>query len=325
MIVYARYNNGRRAEFELATLIEETASGLAVIKRAVTTEASEFVASFRDKFQRLSERAIPLTPVEVEVRGNEAHFPYVEGDTLLIEWTRCLKSASRQDLLAAVDEFKRLLEAFPIVDWSPNRRFSEIWGDTGQPGEPALSCGLVDLNLDNIIRRADGKLFLIDYEWLFDFPMPRKFVLFRALVGWYGASTSHRPWDVCSLEELFQHVEISEEDVFRLTGMESAFQEHVTGQLSTFAADLANLLRNVPSTLHSPSAVFDLSVRAIREQITDLELDNVKKHEWIVKLEESCASKDQWIAQLEEICSNKEKWIEKLTLDIKTLNGDQEG
>ena len=49
-----------------------------------------------------------------------------------------------------------------------------------------MECGKemnIDMSFDNIITdQTDNKYKIIDYEWVFPFPIPVKFVIYRAVV-----------------------------------------------------------------------------------------------------------------------------------------------
>lgn len=66
-------------------------------------------------------------------------------------------------------------------------RFREVFGPRELTGDAACICPAnIDLILDNIFE-IDGKCQVIDCEWIFDFPIPKRFLLWRAVNELYSS------------------------------------------------------------------------------------------------------------------------------------------
>lgn len=65
----------------------------------------------------------------------------------------------------------------------PDAQFVQVFGEVSFPVE--MECGKemnIDMSFDNIIKdQTDSKYKIIDYEWVFSFPIPVKFVIYRAV------------------------------------------------------------------------------------------------------------------------------------------------
>lgn len=63
-----------------------------------------------------------------------------------------------------------------------NQEFEKIFGNVDKSKEYlCLKQGILDFNLGNLIINSKGKVYFFDYEWCFNFPIPKDFILFRAL------------------------------------------------------------------------------------------------------------------------------------------------
>ena len=195
-VSYVKFACQRRPEFSIFTAI----AGDHVIKRPLTAAALEHIRNLASNREKVAGLYNSIDPIDCEIRGDSAIFPFIEGESLTIED------------LDKVFDYKEPLSRFEVTD-----RFREIFGDIDVPeGEQAYPVVNVDSNLDNFMVSGD-KTYCIDYEWIFDFPVPVRFVRYRTLF-YAGISP-----------EKFTDFGYSDEDVKLFHSMEIAFQQYVSG------------------------------------------------------------------------------------------------
>lgn len=187
----------RKPEFRIFTAL--TKDG--VIKGPMTEKASDHIrklASNRDKIACMYNR---ITPVCCEIKDGVAVFPFISGDTLTLE------------SMDTVFDYKEPLSDFAVTD-----SFKAVFGDMEIPaGEKAYPVINVDSNLDNFML-SNGKIYCLDYEWIFDFPVPVRFVKYRLL--FYAGIAP----------EKFAEYGFTDDDVRLFHSMEIAFQQYVSGE-----------------------------------------------------------------------------------------------
>lgn len=196
-VSYVKFACLRKPEFRILTAI----TGDSVIKRPLIDAASEHIRNLASNREKVAGLYNSIDPVDCEIKGDSAIFPFIEGESLTIED------------LDKVFDYKEPLSRFEVTD-----RFREIFGDIDVPeGEQAYPMSNVDSNLDNFMV-STGKTYCIDYEWIFDFPVPVRFVRYRTLF-YAGISP-----------EKFADFGYSEEDIKFFHNMEIAFQQYVSGE-----------------------------------------------------------------------------------------------
>lgn len=196
-VSYVKFACLRKPEFRVFTAI----AGDHVIKRPLTSAASEHIRNLASNREKAAGLYNSIDPVDCEIRGDSAIFPFIEGESLTIED------------LDKVFDYKEPLSRFEATD-----SFREIFGDIDVPeGEQAYPVVNVDSNLDNFMVSGD-KTYCIDYEWIFDFPVPVRFVRYRTL--FYAGINPDK----------FADYGYSEEDVKFFHNMEIAFQQYVSGE-----------------------------------------------------------------------------------------------
>ena len=187
----------RRPEYRLFTAL--TSEG--VIKSPMTEAASDHIRKLASNRARVADVYNRITPVECEIRDGSAVFPLISGETLTIE------------SMDAVFDYKEPLSDFVVTD-----SFKAVFGDMEIPaGEKAYPVINVDSNLDNFML-SNGKIYCLDYEWIFDFPVPVRFVKYRLL--FYAGIAP----------EKFAEYGFTDDDVRLFHSMEIAFQQHVSGE-----------------------------------------------------------------------------------------------
>lgn len=196
-VSYVKFACQRKPEFRILTAITDKG----VIKRPLTDAASEHIRNLASNREKVASLYNSIEPVDCEIKGDSAIFPFIEGESLTL------------DDIDKVFDYKEPLSDFEVTD-----RFREIFGDIDVPeGEKAYPVVNVDSNLDNFMV-SNGKTYCIDYEWIFDFPVPVRFVRYRTLF-YAGISP-----------EKFADFGYSEEDIKFFHNMEIAFQQYVSGE-----------------------------------------------------------------------------------------------
>lgn len=196
-ISYVKFACLRKPEFRISTAI--TSAG--VIKRPMTEEAADHIRKLASNKDMIADMYNRITPADCEIRGGLAVFPFVSGEALTL------------DSMDEVFDYKG-----PLSDFAVTERFRETFGDIEIPaGEKAYPAINVDSNLDNFMV-SDGKTYCIDYEWVFDFQVPVRFVKYRTL--FYAGITP----------EQFADYGFSDEDIRFFHSMEIAFQQYVSGK-----------------------------------------------------------------------------------------------
>jgi SAM-dependent methyltransferase len=229
-VILARYSRSRLPQYRIETRILETGEGTVVQKRALEPAAADHVAAVVAHHQALQPLAGPLRVPPATLRGGVAEVPYVPGTSLESELLDALLTRDAERTRGAVDVFVRLVHAL-----SATCHGVAAFGDDGIGG-PVLLSGILDINLDNLIKDASGLWWLIDVEWRRPEPVAADFVISRGL--------EHIVWKRHDLiagllepQELFDRAGIDPGRRRVFQAQEKSFQRLVRGEQPTFAVD----------------------------------------------------------------------------------------
>ncbi|MBQ9631306.1 MAG: hypothetical protein IJV04_00090 [Lachnospiraceae bacterium] len=302
-LLYAKYNNGRAPEFATATSIvqlhddsfhPEYTDRQFVRKEALRPEGRAHIAglTFRQALAEQLYRNVRVIPA-FEM-GPDVLFPYIR---------RIRTMASRIEsrlgsLPEAVDELKRFLDLVQdyhegmIVDFRETDGFREIFGALDYAGTAAAIANLDEIP-DNFLDTPDMPT-LIDYEWIFDFPVPLRFLRFRSLYYFYvknqsiiqAQSPAAGDPDSDGGEGWFLSLfDYSSSELVRWKAMEESFQEYVHGKGRRFlyegryeknVHDIWEFLNNVEDAAGDHAMLIEDVLRATEK----LQLKNYLKYRW---------------------------------------------
>ena len=228
-IIYTKYNRIRRPEFATRTAIIRDAGGVCrVEKAALYPEGEKHIRSFADKAALMRRLYRNVQVVDADYAGDRVCFPFISGSCVghILEKHLSDKGELFKNLEAFLKETMDFADDMRIP-FTATREFTGVFGETDYQGE-AVAIANIDGIPDNFLRNENG-LMLIDYEWVFDFPVPEPFIRFRCL--YYFLAKNHSIiTGLLSEDEYFAHFGFSPEERKRWEEMDSRFQEYVHGQ-----------------------------------------------------------------------------------------------
>lgn len=233
-VLYARLNTDRDRHFSISTTIEEQAGQKIVVKNPMTGEAKRHIQRMKNQMQDYGS----WSPLMGEVKGDGISYPFLEEESLAHQAQKAVQDHDLEELKRLVGKVadicrggKRDGKGKHIMSQEMSGRerteFEQVFGaGRMMPGLACISPANIDLILDNIFEK-DGKYYVIDCEWVFDFPVPEKFILWRTINELYSTCPS--------LEELYPAGEFFSE--YGITAEMSAlfwkwgtyFAEHYVG------------------------------------------------------------------------------------------------
>ena len=254
--LYAKYSNERTENYRVCTVIGKTAGGeLTVHKSALSTKANAHIDRMESNWTRLKEQFenTGLSPVKCElIKGRErgmllagvvskakdsVRFDYVSGITLEDHLKELEGAEQYQRMEEVIREYCRKIETSgAISEFKRTAKFDEIFGRRDfKKKYAAMNPCDYDMIFSNIVldenEREKGVWTVLDYEWVWDFPVPVKFIIYRALFYHFRNREdegfimylSRKGMDVFSLCS----IDIGERMLF--AEMEHAFQMYIIG------------------------------------------------------------------------------------------------
>ena len=208
-ILYVKLNQERKEKFRLLTRIVRENGEVRAEKEAMVPQAEEFVEKLEktgtestgsDKYKNLPCRA----------ENGKISYPLLTGKTLHQEIAELAQKEDLEEIKALLKKFyQEFFGARQVVDYRTGE-FREVFGD--HPGREDYECvcpANVDLICSNIFMGENGNQ-IIDYEWMFDFPVPVNFIMWRLIHELY-THISELP-QLCHEDEMMAEFEIGYTD-----------------------------------------------------------------------------------------------------------------
>ncbi|MDD7218782.1 MAG: hypothetical protein PUI16_02145 [Clostridia bacterium] len=228
--IYSKFTRERDVKFQIETSVyEDENKQLFVGKTPLNEQGLSHVLRMHENYQYFKNNNINFL-LPCEIRDQAVIFPYASGKSVYEKLLDSAHDGDRNQVLKIFQEYLHIFEQM-YPDRHPFRQsedFTEIFGNAEfDKGIMASSKINIDLTFDNIIYTEEG-IRILDYEWIFDFDLPVKFPVYRAI---YALFIKHRQIisKVISDEELYEMADISKEERNLFECMNRKFMEYVEG------------------------------------------------------------------------------------------------
>ena len=233
-VLYAKMSTDRDRHFSIATTIEEQNGEKVVVKQPMTNEAKRHLQNMQNKQKDYGS----WSGLVGQTEGDAVVTPFLQEKSLGYQAKQAIYAhdvAKVKELITTVSTMCEKEAAANgnrhIVSQEMSGRerteFAQVFG-TSQicPDLPCIAPANIDLILDNIFEK-DGKYFVIDCEWIFDFPVPVAFIIWRAINELYSSYPQME--QDCRMQELLEEYQITQEmsETFHKWG--TYFAEHYVG------------------------------------------------------------------------------------------------
>ena len=184
-VVFSRGSADRKPEFQLITTISRDGKKFTAKKTVARKAARNHIASFSEKYQLLSGASKLISPAKIVNQSVDSlEFEFVTGTSLQYSFEEAVAQGNMKTLLSVFEMIMKAIDSYPAQKVSPNKSSAEfiaVFGESYNNLTPCIQPACIDLNLDNIYLLPSKKLKLIDYEWVFDFPVPVDFIKLRVI------------------------------------------------------------------------------------------------------------------------------------------------
>lgn len=241
--LYTKFNSYRKPKFNLRTEVAIENDKKYIYKIAQYEEAREFIQHIYNSYKKLSKLNLPFDINRCElIDKSTLRFEYLEGLSLLKEFEDIVNNSKKIESVEEFKNFEKLLNKLPSKRERLDNDFIKIFGNHSEDKEyDLISPGILDLNLDNIIRDKTGKLHLIDYEWTFNFGIPKRYILYRTIIN----SIIKREGQ--SQDLILKHLEksfnYSNHEIDEILLFENSFQNYVLSIKSNYLQERKTLTK----------------------------------------------------------------------------------
>lgn len=230
-VTYVKYNSMRRPEYRITTEIQEDAGEKWVVKRTGHPAARAHLERIAANRALLEKKVYKTVSVLENTReGDRLRFPYVEGAVLAEQIDNA--SLDRDAFVEMTNQwFGRILDVRDECRcaFEPTEGFAAWFGNNcPESGVPAVCPANVDSIFSNFIETGDG-LVCLDYEWVFDFPVPVDFIKYRSIRYFYNERMQSL-FDGFSRDAIMEWCGFDQQKQDLFWSMESHFQQQIYGQ-----------------------------------------------------------------------------------------------
>ena len=228
-IIYAKISDSRDYRFQIITELYKTKSGISVRKLNKLPEGYEWLKAIKDNEDKLNKafkNKVKICPSTLN--DSYLKFDYIEGEGMNKELKKACSTGDTKSIIEVLDKYYGIIRYMKTNDkFETTEEFKKIFGEPSIPEESESSNIInIDLVFSNIIR-SNGNDTIIDYEWVFDFPIPLEFVFWRGLT--YSGEIASL--DSKIRDEIFAHYGLTDEKNTTYRKMEDSFQSYVYGDM----------------------------------------------------------------------------------------------
>lgn len=228
-VPFSRYNRLRKRQYRMKTCIVADDGGGRVIKSALHRDAASHIEALLLNEKKWKGTLPGIGYVSGEIINGQYQTSYIEGTNLDVSFYRY-----RHSVKEMIEKIRCLIQEYLLpeeeqkVPFIMTEEFAHIFGDQAPDGEYSLPVTNADLIFSNFKLDPSGKLVNFDYEWVFDFPIPYEYVLWRAVYQLYDKFAAYlRPQ--MSKDEFVTKAGIKKEHLQVYQEMERKFGEYVCG------------------------------------------------------------------------------------------------
>lgn len=238
--IYSKYSNERARQFCIRTdIVLDDTGEKKVYKHALTPEGDAHINQIASSYQKLEkayeESGIRFCPCEVVCRQEDeacrarVGFPFLRGETLHELIGRAVSENNTEEMTRILQEYiRRMRKSGGETDFVWTGQFEEVFGvgeevfteDEQLSRFASAEISDVDMIFSNIFVEETAWQ-VIDYEWTFDFPIPKDFLIYRALYFAYYQILYRSSFN---LSDLLAMADITEKQADLFQKMEEHFQ-----------------------------------------------------------------------------------------------------
>lgn len=233
--LFTKYSNDRAKEYSIRTdIFWGTDKKKHIRKKACTKSARKHIAnmlSWEDKLKVLySDTKLEINKIEFFTE-EEIIFEYIDGVPFLQKLEKLLSQDDYESFQCEFEKFAKPLLEKSKKEFVMTDEFADVFGYIDFPaGLKVAEVADIDLILSNMMQSSGDRIEIIDYEWVFDFPIPTNFMIYRSIEYLFRGPRGGLNFNGLYMSKLYDYFEIDEEQISAYKQMETNFQNFVCGE-----------------------------------------------------------------------------------------------
>ncbi|WP_090738046.1 hypothetical protein [Paenibacillus sp. Mc5Re-14] len=252
-IEYVKHSYHRKKQYQIRTIIRNNK----VEKHPVYAEGMSHIKKMAENYNLLLKTYNNISLCRNSLHDQYIEFEYITGQTLNERLLNLSNSYNKNLFLTEIASvIERIYRISDKIPFSYSAEFSEVFGDQlkEMPNDYKMESFLhsnIDINFDNIIESdKDFNWYMVDYEWVYSFPVPIRYIQFRSLLYFYTANSMILQ-EFILFEEILDHLEFTDLEVKTFQNMDEHFIKTITDKsysLNRFSKKSVNL--DLETALH---------------------------------------------------------------------------
>lgn len=231
---FAHYRKACKKEYQTRTILNNLDGKRKICKEYLHEVSREYDILFgMAKWYRILQeeyKNVCYLPLQINEEGTAIQYDFIDGISLEEELGQYV-----YDIDKLIKKFRAIIKKYykyeegREIDFVVTDKYREIFGNNYiQTEEKSLIVTNIDMILQNLIKER-GKVYCIDYEWCFDFPIPNEFLLYRTISSFYRKYNMYFLKEI-SRNQLLVKLGIKKTNISIYDNMENAFQEYIYGK-----------------------------------------------------------------------------------------------
>ncbi len=226
---FIKINSQRSEEFRTITLIEKEENSdedLIVSKIPFNSKSRNHIHNMHDNSDKKFGK---IGFLENEMDGDKFSYPYIESKSLENNFIDAILADDKDGFFRLLEEYYDALfyDSFETNEYA-TVQFVNIFKVNSTKKFHCHEITNLDVIFNNIFI-IDGEYVSIDYEWLFDFPIPLEYIFYRVVHHHLKSNPVFK--DFITLTEIYEHFELDKNDTVLFQKWERSFLKYVYGNI----------------------------------------------------------------------------------------------
>lgn len=183
---FAQSQYRRKREFVVLTQLIEENNSKFITKESIYPEGEKHIQTIFDNYNLLNKPEYLFVLPQTKFEKSKLYIDYIDHPNLASEIETLLIEGNYEKATSKIQDFFNFLKKIPTIKSNPYQStdFVRLFDPKKQYfSKTKIDCwspGFYDTNLDNFIKK-DNTYYFVDFEWCFNFPIPRDYLLLRSL------------------------------------------------------------------------------------------------------------------------------------------------
>lgn len=322
-----KFNSDWNSKYQIATVIYKKDGIKRVRKEPLTESAWKHIDTIVQNYEILKKIYTNCGICALERTSKGIEFDYIEGDALASYYRKAINNNDKEYFFTLAKQHANIIigNEKNICTFHSSPEFERYFGDGSvYEGKKGLLCVNFEATAQNIILKENFPIF-IDYEWVFQFPVPLDLILYHCIIRINEFFLLKRE-DFIKKEELFYKLDI-ESNREQLEQNWKHFWHFLCGEEEHSYLNIKDS-QYQKEILDLRSAIEEnVRLRGVNEYNKHLLAEKQKQQQCIEELNQGLLAQNEYVSNLERNIKEQNHYIQILSRaeeQYKQIIGEKE-